>query len=199
MPLDSNKQTYFDLDKTYDRFRERISREDELINQRTTWFVTFEAFLFTSFAFLVGKFAGIQFELLSSCLGFVGISVATTTFVSVRAAQCAINSLKLKWETLTKDMRKDHLPPLVGSGSNKRVRMRGSTSSVCLPIAISFGWLMVLAIIWSEEDAIDRLILNVDEIVEEANESIINAIPPKLPQLIPKLDLEFDDQLAPAP
>lgn len=137
-----------DLDFFYNLYRDRIVQEDNLINQRTTWFVTLQAFMFTSISLLAGEFTGYQFELLVSCYGMIGIVVSWTTFMSVRAAQYSNLATRKLWKGLTDTYGPSVYPPISGSGENRGICFKGGLSSIVLPVAIGFAWTLVIATVW---------------------------------------------------
>ncbi|MEL7092264.1 MAG: hypothetical protein AAFN94_11070 [Pseudomonadota bacterium] len=153
-----------DIDKLYELYRERISHEDLLINQRTIWFVTLQAFLFTSISLLAGEFTGYQFEFLVTCYGLIGMIVSGTTFLSVRAAQDANDTIKELWKKLASDFGPTYHPPIAGGGQGVGICQRGSLSSVVLPVAIGFVWMLVISTVWVVENPPTEYIVTTTDI-----------------------------------
>lgn len=165
-----------DLDLLYTTFRDRIVQEDNLINQRTTWFVTLQAFMFTSISLLAGEFTGYQFEFLVSCYGMIGIVVSFTTFLSVRAAQRANKTIKEKWYSLLSIYGPTYHPPIAGGGDNIGICFRGGVSSIVMPIAVGVSWILVIATVWLVDDPAspqDRVIESLEKAIENPESDII--------------------------
>lgn len=156
-----------DIDKFYDTYRERISHEDNLINQRTIWFVTLQAFLFTSISLLAGEFTGYQFEFLVTCYGLIGMVISFTTFMSVRAAQMANETIKKLWKELLAEHGPSFHPPIAGGGQNRGICFRGGLSSVVLPVAVGFVWTLVITTVWVVENPPTEFVVTTTETVVE--------------------------------
>ena len=77
------KENFEDSIEVYKAYREKISHEDVLINFRTSWFVTLQAFLFTSFALSLGKFDGLTESIAVFGFALVGISACLATVLSL--------------------------------------------------------------------------------------------------------------------
>jgi hypothetical protein len=104
----------------YNVYRDYVKHENTLMNVRMTWFLTTQAFLFSSYALLNQKrISAGNFELISSWQEFIGgvtdfkfkfsiiilmlicffgIFTARRSYISVRAASLAILALRSKWE-----------------------------------------------------------------------------------------------------
>ncbi len=154
-----------DIDAFYKTYRERISHEDHLINQRTIWFVTLQAFLFTSISLLAGEFTGYQFEFLVTCYGLIGMIISFTTFMSVRAAQAANETIKLLWKDLVAQHGPTFHPPIAGGGQNCGICFRGGLSSVVLPVAIGLVWILVISTVWLVENPPTEFVVTSTETV----------------------------------
>ncbi|WP_106299210.1 hypothetical protein [Marivita geojedonensis] len=134
--------------------------EDTLINFRTSWFVTLQAFLFTSLALTLPKMSSdldFPIEYIFILFSLIGIAASITTIVSVEAADAAINKAAAKWskpyyddegrvpELGVRDVVDPAglLPAIKGGGSNEGIGVRGKSSSVVLPGAIGMLWLIM--------------------------------------------------------
>jgi hypothetical protein len=93
---------------TYYKFlREKVRREDDLTNQRTTWSMQFQGFLVAAMALLLssskwtgGMTAGIEFLRLLTfpAIGLMGLSLACMTRAGVAASRDAIIKVKSYWQ-----------------------------------------------------------------------------------------------------
>ena len=142
----------------YKLYREKVVHEDTLINFRTSWFVTLQAFLFTSFALSLGKLSGGAAAVAPMLFSIVGLAACITTLISVFAANSAINKTTEKWTKPYKDHEGRELekgvrdiidpvgilPALKGAGSNQGIAFRGSISSKGLPFVIGAFWIFLM-------------------------------------------------------
>src|ERR671924_552993 len=85
----------------YQLIRSQIEHEDNLINQRLSWFVAAQAFLFSAYAILLNappqlrlqSFATQQ-EILFSLIPLVAIGVSILMYITVTAAMLAMANLR---------------------------------------------------------------------------------------------------------
>jgi ABC-type sugar transport system permease subunit len=110
----------------WDRVREQIVHEDDLIHQRMTWLITANAFLFGGFFLVLQAMKGQPTEtalvlplaqLILYILPFVGMLLSATVWRAVRAAMRQIEKVDQWWtlrlEGLSDDERCRH-PQLIG-------------------------------------------------------------------------------------
>src|SRR5580700_9474074 len=123
MPQDTAQATEQKaLWEIFDRYREYVKHQYDLTNHRTTWFVTMNAFLFTTFGFTIQKklevIGGLREELacpqktvqvcriieqtdafmLTLCA--VGTISSLVAFFLLQSARRPIKALEIKWEQL---------------------------------------------------------------------------------------------------
>ena len=141
----------------YNLYREKVTHEDTLVNWRTTWFVAFQAFLFTGFALSQGRFEALQW-LINLGFALTGIAIAIASFISIVAAKEAVNHTVRKWRTEYKDPSGRHLargvrdlidpagilPAIKGAGSQGNVGLRGNVLSFFAPIFLSGLWVVII-------------------------------------------------------
>lgn len=128
-------------------YREKITHEDTLVNFRTSWFATLQAFLFTSFALSSGRIDHLSGLLFSVMLALVGMTVCYTTFVSVSAAHKAIDKTTQRWIRIRDTVDPNSvLPAVKGAGSSGQIAREGSSSSTKLPVIVGFAWFFVAII-----------------------------------------------------
>jgi hypothetical protein len=157
--LDAKYVEVFNLIRTY------IQHEDDLINQRTVWFLTLNSFLFATLGLLSTAtddqtiFSEREIRLFVCMIGSVGIAACFTTFLSVRAAYTAIKALKSLWvdkyepeaidfegkETRSGDNVERHdprmiLPYIKGGGPYTRNAPLGRVASYGLQLVIAIAW-----------------------------------------------------------
>lgn len=80
-------------DGWYLQLARQIEREDHLVNQRLTWMMQFEGFLFAALGFTLRDESS-SASSLTPILAFAGISIAILTFRSISNAYAAIEELK---------------------------------------------------------------------------------------------------------
>ena len=90
----------------YEIYRDKLFHEDELISQRTTWFITFQSFLFISYAILRNGLTGGEGTTdvvfwVTMIYAFVGILTCYYTILSVVAAHNAAQSVEVKWLSIS--------------------------------------------------------------------------------------------------
>lgn len=103
------EQEFTSIEKIYKIIRGMIEHEDNLINFRTSWFISLNSFLFGSISLVLTSTIWIRGEtgqspepsLESFALGFlfsiVGLISCISTFISVGAAYNAIRALEKHW------------------------------------------------------------------------------------------------------
>lgn len=121
------KQTYEQLKETWDRAREMIKNENELINQRLSWMFAAQAFLFA--AFLIGVNAAVDpaiqdtldrilivFFLLPVI--YVGFLSSLTAYRMVRDANNQREFAESYWKRLSRKILQ--LPELQGDSTDRK-------------------------------------------------------------------------------
>jgi hypothetical protein len=88
------------LKELYEKIREQIEHEDELINHRLTWFLASQGFLFVAFTTLLitdtGNIGDFKLGLLISITG-LGSSLSLIAFLSVASAFISLKILRKTW------------------------------------------------------------------------------------------------------
>ena len=145
----------------YKLYREKVVHEDTLINWRTTWFVTLQAFIFTAFSLSQDRLGELQdFVNLSFCI--LGILISIASFVSITAAKSAINKTVGKWRFRYSDQdgRLLHrgvrdlidpaglLPAIKGAGSSDYIAFRGNVFSFLVPLIIGVFWVVLMVVFY---------------------------------------------------
>jgi hypothetical protein len=130
----------------YQMIRSQIEHEDNLINQRVSWFVTAQAFLFTAYAIVLNappqvrlqSFATQQ-EILFSLIPVVAIGVSILIYITIIAAMLAMANLRR--------MVKDHvddstlLPPVQGY---RQTFFLGQATPILIPFLFMISWIVLL-------------------------------------------------------
>jgi hypothetical protein len=143
------------LTELYKVYRDYMKHEDDLLNQRTTWLLVIQGFLFATLAVL-GEWVSPKDPLsdllrterlyLIYVLVGVGIFIAVAAFISILAANEAIDSLQEKWE---KELREHYraedwdLFPEIAGGGHKKAKARGKTPALAIPCIVSLAWIIV--------------------------------------------------------
>jgi len=160
----ADKTEYDEAFKMYHIYRNYIEHEDTLINFRLTWFLTTQAFLFSAYAlinqqrlhdgkfYLIRSFSEIfdysegkihfsSFLVLLIC--FFGFLLASRSYISLRAASFAVESLQNKWDReIAPKVAQWSLPSLTGGGSEKAY-IEGWASVPTLPSAARLVWILI--------------------------------------------------------
>jgi hypothetical protein len=127
-----------DLKDFYDYTTQQIERENDLINNRLSWMLTFQGFLFAALALVVNKdtepAVGLIFK---NVLPIIGIAVALLAFLGVLAAYISIDNIKQKWK---KQLGNQQYPPAHGT---PLASFLGRITSYGIPISIVIAWLLI--------------------------------------------------------
>ena len=133
----------------YQLARDQIVHEDNLINNRTNWFLAVQGLLFTAFGVVVdiikdGKPVPPEVKFLMKIFPPVGILLAVCTILSVLGAVISMSYIRTDWETRFKEMSaqdtKITLPPLQ---CEKCPRVLGLVSSFLIPVIFTIAWLAI--------------------------------------------------------
>ena len=105
----------------YKIIRSQIEHEDNLINQRLSWFVAAQAFLFSAYAILLNAPSqvrlegfGTQQELLFFLIPLVAIGVSILIYITVIAAMLTTANLRRLLKTHMNEKDSALLPPVQG-------------------------------------------------------------------------------------
>jgi hypothetical protein len=91
----------------YQIIRSQIEHEDNLINQRLSWFVASEAFLFSAYAILLNAPSQVRLQsfatqqnILFSLIPLVAIGMSILIYITVIAALLAMANLRHSWKAI---------------------------------------------------------------------------------------------------
>ena len=131
----------------YQIIRSQIEHEDNLINQRLSWFVAAQAFLFSAYAILLNapsqvrqEFATQQ-EILFFLIPLVAIGVSILIYITVIAAMLAMANLRRLLESHLKEEESALLPPVQGY---RQTLLLGQASPVLIPFLFMISWIVLL-------------------------------------------------------
>lgn len=132
----------------YQIVRSQIEHEDNLINQRLSWFVGAQAFLFSAYAILLNapsqvrlqRFATQQ-EILFSLIPLVAIGVSILIYITVVAAMLAMANLRRLLEGHMKEEESALLPPVQGY---RQTLLLGQASPILMPFLFMISWIVLL-------------------------------------------------------
>jgi hypothetical protein len=124
--------------RTYTRFRSQVEREDTLVNQRLSWLLTVEGFLFAAVAILANKDSeAIIKTFLFWAIPLTGLGAAISVIFAVVVAHQSVESIRRDWCTLPPEI-KDQKPSPFG-GAHIHIPWIGP--SFVIPIIISLVWI----------------------------------------------------------
>jgi hypothetical protein len=132
----------------YQIIRSQIEHEDNLINQRLSWFVAAQAFLFSAYAILlnapsqvrVRSFATQQ-EILFILIPLVAIGVGILIYITVIAAMLATANLRRLLKTHMNEKDSALLPPIQG---HRQTLLLGQASPILIPLLFMISWIVLL-------------------------------------------------------
>jgi hypothetical protein len=130
----------------YRIIRSQIEHEDNLINQRLSWFVAAQAFLFSAYAILLNapsqvrlqRFATQQ-EILFFLIPVVAIGMSILIYITVIAAMLAMANLRRLLESHVKE--EELLPPVQGY---RQTLLLGQASPILIPFLFMISWIVLL-------------------------------------------------------
>ena len=106
----------------YQIIRSQIEHEDNLINQRLSWFVAAQAFLFSAYAILLNAPSQVrlpsfakQQDILFPLIPLVAIGVSILIYITVIAAMLAMANLRRLLESHVNKEESALLPPVQGT------------------------------------------------------------------------------------
>jgi hypothetical protein len=139
----------------YTIFRQYLIHEDDLVNQRTTWSLTIQAFIIVAFGVAFqnrmsiahGQRSEHEYAFLIFALAILGLGVSLICLISVRAAQIAIQGLSEKWDQWGKTHlgSSDYYPPLTGGGKYWATRLGHALPIVLQGFFVGF-WIAVIGL-----------------------------------------------------
>ncbi|MEX0370271.1 MAG: hypothetical protein AB3N09_06535 [Tateyamaria sp.] len=133
----------------YQAYRELITQEASLINQRMSWFVAIQSFSLVSFALLSNGLAGTAFILTATVIALFSITMSVSFWASYRAANAALAEIEAKWVSYSQSYAQSDS----GLGTFVYARMTAGQpwfrDANVLPIGISVIWISFLIVMWT--------------------------------------------------
>ena len=132
----------------YQIIRSQIEHEDNLINQRLSWFVASQAFLFSAYAILLNAPSQVRLQsfaaqqnILFSLIPVVAIGMSILIYITVIAALLAMANLRRLLESHMKEEESALLPPVQGY---RQTLLLGQASPVLIPFLFMISWIVLL-------------------------------------------------------
>ncbi|MBE9005078.1 hypothetical protein IQ259_08505 [Fortiea sp. LEGE XX443] len=117
----------------------QIEREQNLVNNRLSWMLTFQGFLFASIALVANKDTEPSIRLVfRNVIPAIGIAVALLAFIGIHAAALSSNEIKAKWKQ--RAGFQDY-PPTFGTS---KISLLGRITSYGIPTSVVLAWLLLL-------------------------------------------------------
>jgi hypothetical protein len=151
-----NQDDFVRADALYKTFRAYLEHEDDLINQRSTWHLLIQGFLFATFGAL-GEWTPQPDRYLYDHRFFIvgivaamGLSIALSARRSISAADRSLTSLRDKWDDAKIAAKipaalDDAFPPLAGGGSDHALQW-GKLPALIIPVIIAIAWAILLGL-----------------------------------------------------
>ena len=141
------------VDFFYRELRDQIKHEDNLCNNRMTWLIAIQAFLFTAYGFSLSAEAVLSTshatsEVLSDIiqdartwLAFLGAASALVILAALCAAMLSISKLISKWYEAPLGTRRRY-PQIIGNSTKSRPggALLGQTPLYLVPVASFIVW-----------------------------------------------------------
>lgn len=132
----------------YQIIRSQIEHEDNLINQRLSWFVASQAFLFSAYAILLNVPSQVrlqsfetQREMLFFLIPLVAIGVSILIYITVIAAMLATANLRRLLKTHMNEKDSALLPPVHWY---RQTLLLGQASPLLMPFLFMISWIVLL-------------------------------------------------------
>jgi hypothetical protein len=132
----------------YQIVRSQIEHEDNLINQRLSWFVAAQAFLFSAYAILLNAPSEVRLErfatqqkILFFLIPLVAIGASILIYITVVAAMLAMANLRRLLEGYMKEEESALLPPVQGY---RQTLLLGQASPILMPFLFMISWIVLL-------------------------------------------------------
>jgi hypothetical protein len=133
-------------------YRDYMKHEDDLLNHRTTWLLVIQGFLFATLGVLgewilpnkTPDLLRTERQFLVFVLAIVGLTIASVAYLSIKAANDAIDSLEKKWNNLRIRYEGWELLPDIAGGGHPKAKGRGKKPALWIPRVIFLAWLAVL-------------------------------------------------------
>lgn len=153
---DGNEHDFFDIvQRQLTRLDGAIEKEFTLINDRMTWMVISESFIFGPFAIAITAYSSAPKDFINVILALVimlpaiGVAIAFYAMQAIRAAHDAADDLK-ESRKLLENLYQGDLLRLNLIDVTYKQRERGTTPSRFLPLLIIFSWTLILGMVVAE-------------------------------------------------
>lgn len=141
------------LTTLYNIYRDYMKHEDDLLNQRTTWLLVIQGFLFATVGVL-GEWPlqlgvdrlGHERLFLVYVLGGVGFVVGLVALLGIVAASDAIDELRRKWDLIRVHYDGWEDLPEIAGGGDPTAHQRGKWPPRLIPASILLAWSLVLVL-----------------------------------------------------
>jgi len=163
------------LQALYNVYRDYMKHEDDLLNQRSTWHLLIQGFLFTTLG-VIGEWQNplgadrlyMERGFLVYVLAFAGAGIAVAAAISINAANNAIDALFNKWKNVlaTYQGESKHLLPEIAGGGRAKARDKGKQPAVWIPRILVVVWIVIATM-----SAIDRVRLYSGTIVQPSSQA----------------------------
>jgi len=132
----------------YRMVRQQIEHEDNLVNQRLSWLLSSQSFLFTAYAISLNGPAIIRSKTLESTVGLlivllplVAILSALLIGLTVWAGMWTMQKLRRKYAKLFEATFRDEIPPIQSTGG---ALFLGHFAPIFLPALFIVIWLLLM-------------------------------------------------------
>jgi hypothetical protein len=135
----------------YDRIREQIQHEDELVNLRVVWQLLAQSFFFSTYASLLtvkgetkNLLYGVEQDVLLWLIPIAALLAGVLTSLSVFTSLANVNQLRLLYESYAASRKEDStaqlFPPIQAP---ERIRKLAQLTPIGLPLLFILAWAIV--------------------------------------------------------
>jgi hypothetical protein len=136
-----------DVDAFYDRIRDQIEHEDNLVTQRLNWFLTSQSFLFTAYAIVFNGTPPASARLairsiLMEVIPLIGVAVGALILIAIIGGAIVMNDLRRSFQLNCPAAADAGLPPLQERAAT---RFMGLLAPILLPVMFIAVWMLLFA------------------------------------------------------
>ena len=124
----------------YDALADQIKREDNLLNNRVSWFLAFQGFLFAAAAVIVDSDLETYQKIdAAKFIAVFGVLLSICVLIGVMGAEFSLTNLKSRWKKIESDYDKFFPPPY---GKNI-AWFFGCIPRFCIPAFLIVAWTII--------------------------------------------------------
>ncbi len=126
----------------YDALADQIKREDNLVNNRVSWFLASQGFLFAAAAVIIDSGLNPHQQIYAAqFIAAFGILLSISVLFGVRGAHVSLKELKKRWEEIESDYD-EFFPPPYGKDPAWTL---GCIPRFSIPVFLIIAWTIIFS------------------------------------------------------